>query len=93
MNLIAEWKWFLRKAWSVRLAVTAGLFSGASAILPLFVDAFPRGVFASLSMFFAVGAAVATVVDQPKMDRRCRTAHDRRGVARKAFDAEREKYD
>lgn len=72
MNLIVEWKHVLRHAWSLRLAAIAGLFSGAEAILPLFVDAVPRGVFAGLSMIAALGSSVSRVIDQPKMERRAR---------------------
>ena len=70
MTLIGEWKWVLRKAWSLRLAIVAGLFSGAEVILPLFVTSMPRGVFAGLSVMAAVGSATARIVDQPKMERR-----------------------
>lgn len=70
MTLIDEWKWVMRKALSFRFAVIAGVFSGAEVVLPLFVDALPRGIFAGLSVFAAIGSAVSRVVDQPKMERR-----------------------
>ncbi len=70
MNLITEWKHVLKHAWSMRLAIVSGLLSGAEVILPLFVDALPRGIFAGLSICAAVGSAVARVVSQPKMERR-----------------------
>lgn len=70
MNLLPDWKRLLRKAWSIRLVALAGLLSGCEVILPLFVDTVPRNVFAALSVLAAVGAGVARVVAQPKMERR-----------------------
>lgn len=67
MNLIEDWRRILRYAWSLRLAILAGAFSAAEAILPLFTDAMPRGVFAMLSALAAIGSAVARVIPQPKM--------------------------
>lgn len=70
MNLLPNWKWLVRKAWSIRLVVLAGLLSGCEVVLPLFVDTLPRNVFAVLSMLAAIGAGVARVMSQPKMERR-----------------------
>jgi len=72
MKLLSDWKWLLRKTWSIRLVILSALLSGAEMVLPLFVDAMPRNVFAGLSMIAAVGAGVARIVAQPKMDRRGR---------------------
>jgi len=69
MNLVPDWRTILRRAWSVRLAILAGLFSGAEVILPLFVDALPRGAFAVLALLFSVGGIVARTVAQPRMHR------------------------
>jgi hypothetical protein len=44
--------------------ILAGLLSGAEVILPLFLDAFPRHVFAILSMITITGAFVARLVAQ-----------------------------
>ena len=66
MRLHSDWKLVLRKAWSIRLGVLAGLFSGAEVILPLFNDAFPRNVFAILSFIAVGGAVIARLVAQPK---------------------------
>lgn len=70
MNIINDWKWFVRKAWSIRLAVLAAVLSGCEIVLPLFVDTMPRNLFAVLSMLAAIGAGVARVIAQPKMERR-----------------------
>lgn len=66
MKLYQDWRRILRKAWSVRLGVLAGLFSAAEVILPLFVDAIPRNLFALLSFVAVMGAVVARLVAQPK---------------------------
>lgn len=68
MKLKNNWTEVLKKAWSIRLGVLAGLFSGAEVILPLFMDTMPRHVFALLSMVAVMGAVVARLVAQPKAD-------------------------
>jgi len=44
MTLLEDWKEVLRKAWSIRFIVLAGVLSGIEVILPFFADAIPRGV-------------------------------------------------
>lgn len=66
MKLHDDWHYLLRKSWAVRWALLAGLLSGAEVILPLFVDALPRNVFAGLSMLATMGAVWARVLVQPK---------------------------
>ena len=56
MTLLPDWKDVLRRAWSVRFIVLAGLLSGAELVLPMFAHAIPNGIFAALS-FLAVSAA------------------------------------
>lgn len=64
MKLYDNWRTIVRKAWSVRFMIIAGVLSGVEVVLPLFVDALPRGTFAVLS-FLAVSAAfVARIVAQ-----------------------------
>ena len=67
MYLLDHWTTILKRAWSMRLVILAGLLSGIEVILPLFTDVFPRGVFSGLSVVAATSAAVARVVAQPKM--------------------------
>lgn len=67
MKLIDNAGKVLRQAWSVRLGIMAGLFSGAEVIVPLFADAIPRNTFALLSFVTATGAVVARFVAQPKI--------------------------
>jgi len=67
MKLIPDAKAVLKKAWSVRLGIIAGLFSGAEVIVPFFADAMPRNVFAVLSFIAVMGAVIARFVAQPRM--------------------------
>ena len=67
VELVADWKRILRKAWSIRLMLAAGLLSGAEVALPLFADAIPRGVFAATSGVVVMGAFVARLVAQKDM--------------------------
>ncbi len=69
-SLVADWKWLLRRAWSIRLAVLSALLSSVEVVLPLFVDVLPRNTFAVLAMLAAIAAGVARVVAQPTMERR-----------------------
>lgn len=63
-HLYGNWKDILKRAWSVRFMLLAGVLSAVEVILPFFEDRFPRGLFASLSGI-AVGAAfVARLVAQ-----------------------------
>lgn len=67
MKLIDNASKVLRQAWSVRLGIVAGLFSGAEVITPLFADAIPRNLFAVLSFVAVMGAVIARFVAQPKI--------------------------
>jgi len=61
-----DWRAVLRHAWSVRFMLLAAFLSAIEAVLPLLVDHFPKGVFATLT-FAVVGAAlIARFVAQPK---------------------------
>lgn len=42
-------------------------FSGVEVVFPLFVDAFPRGLFAALSALFTGAAFVARILAQRNM--------------------------
>ena len=66
MKLKPNWRNIARKAWSFKLGVIAGMFSGLEIILPLFVDSFPRSTFAILSFIAAVGAVISRLIAQPK---------------------------
>ncbi len=64
VRLYSNWKEIIRKAWSIRFIVMAGILSGCEVILPLFGDSIPRNLFASLSLFFVTAAFIARIVAQ-----------------------------
>ncbi|TWD58073.1 hypothetical protein FB480_101828 [Agrobacterium vitis] len=64
--LVNNWRQVLKRAWSVRLIVAAGIFSGAEVFLPLidgYVD-MPRGLFAALSGFTGAAAVISRLLVQ-----------------------------
>jgi len=65
--LVDDWRRVLRRAWSIRLALLAALFTAAEVIVPLFGDVLPRGVFVLLAFGASMGGAVARIVAQPRM--------------------------
>jgi len=64
MKLYDNWREILGKAWSVRFAALAGVFSALEVLLPFYSDAVPRGVFAGLSGLLTVAAIWARAVYQ-----------------------------
>lgn len=64
MKLTDDWRVILRKAWSIRLMLLAGLLSGIEAIVPLFISTFPRGIFAAFAGTVTIAAMWARVVAQ-----------------------------
>lgn len=67
MKLVDDWKKILRRAWSIRMAIIAAVFSGAEVALPYLGDAIPSGPLAALSFVAAAGAIISRVVAQPEM--------------------------
>lgn len=70
MELIQDAKTVLTKAWSVRFAILAALFSGLEAlslVLPYLDGIFPPHALAGLGALAAIGAVGARVVAQPDM--------------------------
>lgn len=64
--LIANWREVLKRAWSVRWIVLAGIFSGLEVFLPL-IDGYidmPRGVFAALSAVATCAAFISRILAQ-----------------------------
>jgi hypothetical protein len=61
LELIPDWKRVLRRAWSIRLMLLAGLLSGLEAILPIVMDSlpWPRWL-ASMVISFVVGLSFVT---------------------------------
>ena len=62
--LAPNWKTIVRKAWSVRLIILAGLLSGVEAAMPFIDDQMPRGVFAVASLLVTGAAFVARILAQ-----------------------------
>jgi hypothetical protein len=66
MKLVAGWLHVLRKAWSVRLILLAGILSGLEVALPYLGDAYPipTGVFAALSVLVTMAAFAMRIISQ-----------------------------
>jgi hypothetical protein len=64
MQLKSDWRDVLRKAWSIRFIILAGVLSGAEVVIPFFSDAIPRGPFAALSFAAVAGAFIARIMAQ-----------------------------
>ena len=67
-RLKSDWRTIAARAWSFRLAALAGVLSGAEAVLPVFSDAVPRGLFALGGVLISGAAMVARVVAQKDME-------------------------
>ena len=64
ITLYDNWRDIVRKAWSIRFIILAGILSGCEVILPLFSEAIPRHLFAVLSFFAVAAAFVSRIVAQ-----------------------------
>jgi hypothetical protein len=63
--LVPNWRAVLRRAWSIRLLLLAGLLSGAEVALPLIgAEAIPPRLFAGLSAIIVAAAFVARLLAQ-----------------------------
>lgn len=67
MKLITDWKRVLRRAWSVKFSLLATALTGVAAALPVFMDRVPPTWFLLLCTLVPLAAAVARLVDQPRM--------------------------
>lgn len=67
MKLITDWKRVLRRAWSVKFSLLATALTGVAAALPVFMDRVPPTCFLLLCTLVPLAAAVARLVDQPRM--------------------------
>jgi hypothetical protein len=68
MKLYNNWKDIVKKAWSVKFILLAGLLSATEVILPLFFDYFDRGTFAILSFIAVSGAFISRIVAQKDIE-------------------------
>ena len=64
MKLYDNWRQILRKSWSLRFIILAGILSGCEVALPLIGDRFEQGTFAALSFAFVCAAFIARLVAQ-----------------------------
>lgn len=64
LKLIPNWRTVLRRAYSIRFLLVAGVLSGAEAALPLFSDVLSPRVFALLMFVVVAGALVARMFAQ-----------------------------
>ncbi len=67
MMFIDGWGTIAKKAWSMRLALLAALFSALEVALPFFTDFVPPRTMAALAALVACGAAVSRIIAQPEM--------------------------
>lgn len=68
-KLVPDWWRVLRRAWSIRLIVVAGILSGCEVALPI-IDQFvsiPRGTFAALTGLVTCGALISRLVAQENL--------------------------
>ena len=70
MQLVADWRRVLRRAWSVRAIAFAALFSALEVALPFLEGLLPvpRGVFAGLSAAATALAFVFRILAQKEFD-------------------------
>jgi hypothetical protein len=68
MKLYTNWKEIIRKAWSIKFIILAGVLSASEVILPLFFDYFDRGTFAILSFIAVSGAFVSRLIAQKDIE-------------------------
>lgn len=64
MTLRNDWRHIMRKAWSMRLMILAGILTALEVILPLFAEDVPRGFFVGMNLLIIPAAMVARVVSQ-----------------------------
>lgn len=64
IHFYPNWKELVRRAWSIRLMILAGVLSGCEVILPFFSEEIPRNLFAVLSFVAVAAAFVARLVAQ-----------------------------
>lgn len=70
MGLKQDWKRIVKKAWSIRLMMLAGFFSGLEVAIP-YVDQIVtvhRGLFAAVAFVATAGAFVTRLMVQNDMD-------------------------
>lgn len=68
MTLHPDWKGILKRAWSVKFMLAAGLLSGCEVMVPmlapLVAQTMPQGVFAALAGLVTAGALISRILAQ-----------------------------
>jgi hypothetical protein len=64
VKLYSNWRDILRKAWSIRLAALATIFSLCQVIVPIYADVLPRHTFAVLTGISTAGVIFFRLVYQ-----------------------------
>lgn len=64
MKLYPNWKTIVKQAWSLRFNAVAIFFASAEYLLPYYVDSFPKGLFAVLSIAAIAGSSISRIVFQ-----------------------------
>lgn len=68
MKLYSNWKDIVKRAWSIKFILIAGVLSASEVILPLFFDYFDRGTFAVLSFIAVSGAFISRLIAQKDIE-------------------------
>ena len=67
-----DWKWVLRRAWSVKLILVAGLLTGLEVFLPLIFDhgllVFAPWIYPVVMLALTMAALIARVIAQEGFD-------------------------
>ena len=67
-----DWKWILRRAWSVKLILVAGLLTGLEVFLPLIFDhgllVFAPWIYPVVMLALTMTALIARVIAQEGFD-------------------------
>lgn len=64
MQLYDNWREILRRAWSIRFMILAGLLTGLEVVVPLLAGSMPHGMFAALAGISTCAALIARLVAQ-----------------------------
>ena len=66
MTLHENWRYLLKRSWTIRWQAAAMLLDAAQMTAPLFSDQFKPGPFAGVVFVIALGGIVARLMHQPK---------------------------
>ncbi len=67
MTLLVDWRKILRRAWSMRFMALAIVVTILEAVLPIYGDTIPRGIFSIATAIAIAGGMVSRVVAQKNL--------------------------